>query len=60
MARLLASEGASMVVNDLGAAVDGSGNDSGPASGTVSAISEGGGKAIVNSADISGHAAPTT
>ena len=31
VARLLASEGASVVVNDLGAAVDGSGQDSGPA-----------------------------
>ncbi|MGH3172418.1 MAG: SDR family NAD(P)-dependent oxidoreductase, partial [Streptosporangiaceae bacterium] len=28
VARLLASEGASVVVNDLGAAVDGSGHDS--------------------------------
>ena len=33
VARLLASEGASVVVNDLGAAVDGSGRDSGPAAG---------------------------
>jgi NAD(P)-dependent dehydrogenase (short-subunit alcohol dehydrogenase family) len=31
VARLLASEGASVVVNDLGSAVDGSGHDSGPA-----------------------------
>jgi NAD(P)-dependent dehydrogenase (short-subunit alcohol dehydrogenase family) len=31
VARLLASEGASVVVNDLGASVDGSGQDSGPA-----------------------------
>ena len=40
VARLLASEGASVVVNDLGAAVDGSGTDSGPANETVAAISD--------------------
>jgi NAD(P)-dependent dehydrogenase (short-subunit alcohol dehydrogenase family) len=37
VATLLASEGASVVVNDLGAAVDGSGTDSGPANETVAA-----------------------
>jgi NAD(P)-dependent dehydrogenase (short-subunit alcohol dehydrogenase family) len=57
VAKLLASEGASVVVNDLGAAVDGSGTDSGPANQTVAAINEAGGKAIVNGADISDHAA---
>ena len=53
VARLLASEGASVVVNDLGAAVDGSGQDSGPAHDVVTEIGEAGGKAIANGADIS-------
>jgi NAD(P)-dependent dehydrogenase (short-subunit alcohol dehydrogenase family) len=53
VALLLASEGASVVVNDLGVAVDGSGQDSGPAADTVGAITEAGGKAVANGADIS-------
>ncbi len=53
VALLLASEGASVVVNDLGVAVDGSGQDSGPANDTVSAIAAAGGKAVANGADIS-------
>ncbi|HUN34485.1 MAG TPA: SDR family NAD(P)-dependent oxidoreductase [Trebonia sp.] len=53
VALLLASEGASVVVNDLGVAVDGSGQDSGPAHDVVSQIHEDGGKAIVSGADIS-------
>ena len=57
VARLLASEGASVVVNDLGAAVDGSGKDTGPAHDVVAEITEAGGKAIANGADISDHAA---
>ncbi|HEY3687806.1 MAG TPA: SDR family NAD(P)-dependent oxidoreductase [Streptosporangiaceae bacterium] len=57
VARLLASEGASVVVNDLGAAVDGSGNDSGPANQVVDEINDKGGKAVANGADISDHAA---
>ncbi len=57
VARLLASEGASVVVNDLGAAVDGSGHDAGPAHDVVAEIGEAGGKAIANGADISDHAA---
>jgi NAD(P)-dependent dehydrogenase (short-subunit alcohol dehydrogenase family) len=57
VARLLASEGASVVVNDLGSAVDGSGHDSGPAHDVVAEIAEAGGKAIANGADISDHAA---
>src|SRR6266581_2728086 len=40
VARLLAREGASVVVNDLGGAVDGSGQDSGPAHNVVAEISE--------------------
>jgi NAD(P)-dependent dehydrogenase (short-subunit alcohol dehydrogenase family) len=53
VARLLASEGASVVVADLGVAVDGSGRDSGPAAETVGLITDAGGKAIANSGDIS-------
>ena len=53
VALLLASEGASVVVNDLGVAVDGSGQDSGPANDTVNLIAEAGGKAVANGADIS-------
>src|SRR5271166_5353099 len=52
VARLLAARGASVVVNDLGAAVDGSGQDSGPAHDVVAEIGEAGGKAIANGADI--------
>jgi NAD(P)-dependent dehydrogenase (short-subunit alcohol dehydrogenase family) len=57
VATLLAREGAAVVVNDLGAAVDGSGADAGPAAETVAGISAAGGKAIVNGADVSDHAA---
>jgi NAD(P)-dependent dehydrogenase (short-subunit alcohol dehydrogenase family) len=57
VALLLASEGASVVVNDLGAAVDGSGQNSGPAHDTVAAIADAGGKAIANGADISAFSA---
>jgi NAD(P)-dependent dehydrogenase (short-subunit alcohol dehydrogenase family) len=57
VARLLASEGASVVVNDLGSAVDGSGHDSGPAHDVVAEIAEAGGKAVANGADVSVFAA---
>src|SRR5690242_3929255 len=57
VARLLASEGASVVVNDLGGDVDGSGASTGPAHDVVAEIAEAGGKAIANGADISDHAA---
>ena len=57
VARLLAGEGASVVVADLGVAVDGSGQDSGPANDTVAMITEAGGKAIANGSDISVFAA---
>jgi NAD(P)-dependent dehydrogenase (short-subunit alcohol dehydrogenase family) len=57
VARLLAGEGASVVVNDLGAAVDGSGQDTGPAHDVVAEISEAGGKAVANGADVSDFAA---
>src|SRR5690349_12499361 len=57
VATLLAGEGASVVVNDLGGNVDGSGADTGPAHDVVAEIAEAGGKAIANGADISDHAA---
>src|ERR1700677_1426032 len=57
VALLLASEGASVIANDLGAAVDGSGQDSGPAHDTVAAIADAGGKAIANGADVSDFSA---
>ena len=53
----LAAEGASVVVNDLGANVDGSGADASQAQQVVNEIAEAGGKAVVNGADISDHAA---
>jgi NAD(P)-dependent dehydrogenase (short-subunit alcohol dehydrogenase family) len=57
VARLLASEGASVVVNDLGVAVDGSGTDTGPAHEVVAEIAEAGGKAVASGADITDFAA---
>ena len=54
---LLATEGASVVVNDLGGAMDGTGSDVGPAQHVVNEITSAGGKAIANGADISDHAA---
>jgi NAD(P)-dependent dehydrogenase (short-subunit alcohol dehydrogenase family) len=57
VATLLASEGAAVVVNDLGVALDGSGTDAGPAQQVVSAITEAGGKAVASGADVSDHQA---
>jgi len=57
VANLLASEGAAVVVNDLGAAVDGSGIDAGPAQQEADEITAAGGRAIASQADISDHAA---
>src|SRR5215468_1039742 len=57
VAILLAKEGAAVVVNDLGAALDGSGSDSGPAGHVVAEIGAAGGKAVANGADVSDHAA---
>jgi NAD(P)-dependent dehydrogenase (short-subunit alcohol dehydrogenase family) len=57
VASLLAGEGAAVVVNDRGVAVDGSGSDAGPAQQAVDEITAAGGKAIANGADISDHAA---
>jgi NAD(P)-dependent dehydrogenase (short-subunit alcohol dehydrogenase family) len=53
VALLLASQGAAVVVADLGVAMDGSGQDSGPAAEVVEEITAAGGKAIASGADIS-------
>jgi NAD(P)-dependent dehydrogenase (short-subunit alcohol dehydrogenase family) len=52
IARLLAQRGARVVVNDLGTALDGSGADAGPAQQVVTEITDAGGEAIVNGADV--------
>jgi NAD(P)-dependent dehydrogenase (short-subunit alcohol dehydrogenase family) len=51
-ALLLASEGASVVVNDLGTAGDGGGHDDTPAQQVVNEIEAAGGKAIANYEDV--------
>jgi NAD(P)-dependent dehydrogenase (short-subunit alcohol dehydrogenase family) len=51
-ALMLASEGASVVVNDLGGGPDGTGSDIGPAKEVVAEIEARGGAAIVNGADV--------
>ncbi|MEM8703320.1 MAG: SDR family NAD(P)-dependent oxidoreductase [Pseudomonadota bacterium] len=48
VALLLASQGASVLVNDLGGAANGGGNDAGPASSVVAEIEAAGGQAISN------------
>lgn len=55
-AMLLASEGASVVVNDLGGARTGEGKDAGPAQEVVDEITAAGGKAEANTDDISSWA----
>jgi NAD(P)-dependent dehydrogenase (short-subunit alcohol dehydrogenase family) len=49
----LASHGASVIVNDIGADVDGSGTDSTPAQSVVDEITRAGGEAAANADDIS-------
>jgi len=51
-ALLFASEGAKVVVNDLGGAIDGSGDDRTPAEQVVGEITSAGGTAIANDDDI--------
>src|ERR1700744_5214977 len=53
VALLLARQGASVVVNDLGAALDGSGRDSGPAQQVVAEIGEA--NAVAGVAAVSDH-----
>ena len=52
-ALLLASEGAAVVVNDLGGGTDGSGSDVTPAQSVVDEIVGAGGRAVVNTDDVS-------
>ena len=52
IARLVASLGARVVVNDLGVELDGSGGDAGPAEQVAKQIKAEGGEAIANGADI--------
>ncbi|MBI5087802.1 MAG: SDR family NAD(P)-dependent oxidoreductase [Actinobacteria bacterium] len=52
-ALLLASEGAAIVVNDLGGSSDGSGSDVSPAQSVVDEIVAAGGQAIANADDVS-------
>jgi NAD(P)-dependent dehydrogenase (short-subunit alcohol dehydrogenase family) len=51
-ALLLAAHGAKVVVNDIGAGLDGTGSDASPASETVAEIRQAGGEAIVNGNDV--------
>jgi NAD(P)-dependent dehydrogenase (short-subunit alcohol dehydrogenase family) len=51
-ALLFAREGAMVVVNDLGGAPDGTGQDRGPAAQVVDEIRDGGGQAVANSDDV--------
>ena len=53
VALLLAGEGASVVVNDLGCDVDGSGSSHGPADSVVQEIESRGGKAVASYDDVS-------
>ena len=55
VARLLAAEGASVVVADLGVAIDGSGHDPAPAAQVVREIEAAGGTAIAAPVDVSNH-----
>ncbi len=52
-ALMMAEQGAKVVVNDLGAEMDGSGGGSGPAGEVVEEIRGMGGEAVVNGADVS-------
>jgi NAD(P)-dependent dehydrogenase (short-subunit alcohol dehydrogenase family) len=49
---LMAAEGARVLVNDLGAGLDGAGADTGPAQAVVEEIKKAGGKAIANTLSI--------
>jgi NAD(P)-dependent dehydrogenase (short-subunit alcohol dehydrogenase family) len=57
VARLLGAEGASVVVNDLGVALDGTAPDQAPAQQVVTEITTVGGQAVANTDDISDHGA---
>ncbi|GLZ09225.1 short-chain dehydrogenase [Actinomadura sp. NBRC 104412] len=52
VARMLAREGAAVVVNDLGTGLDGSGRDEGPAAEVVADITRAGGSAVADHGDV--------
>ena len=52
IARLMAEEGAKVLVNDVGAALDGSGGDTGPAQQVVDEIKNNGGQAVASTLSI--------
>ena len=52
VAETFAREGACVVVNDLGAPMEGGGTDAGPAQGVADKINAAGGKAVANTADV--------
>jgi NAD(P)-dependent dehydrogenase (short-subunit alcohol dehydrogenase family) len=53
VAMLFAAEGARVLVNDVGAGLDGAGADAGPAQAVVDEIKKNGGQAVVNTLSIS-------
>ena len=55
VAKAYATEGAKVVVNDLGVELDGSGGQAGPADDTVSAIKDAGGEAVANYSSVVDH-----
>ena len=55
LARIMAREGAHVVVNDLGGGVDGSGADQSPAQQVVNEITAGGGAAVANFGNVADH-----
>ncbi len=57
VALLLAKEGASVVVNDLGASLDGQGVDTGPAASVVNEIKAAGGNAVANTDSVTDYLA---
>src|ERR1700758_574894 len=52
ISRLFAAEGASLVINDLGGARDGTGGDQGPAKQIADEITAAGGQAVADGGDI--------
>lgn len=55
-ARLLAAQGARVVVNDIGGSIDGTGTDTAPAQQVVEEITAAGGEAVANTDDVSAWA----
>jgi NAD(P)-dependent dehydrogenase (short-subunit alcohol dehydrogenase family) len=60
IAKRFANEGAAVVINDLGVALDGTGTDVGPAQQLADEITASGGQAAANTDDVSDHAAAET